>query len=176
VGLAAGPVPAVGPLPGLELEIGGVAVMPVGDQRLARGEVGGHGLLLGRIGQRPQPVPDPVAGVHGHQRRAARGHLHDQSRGRPVRPVTVVEQDEPKDVYNCVEAILRTQIGDRVELPDFGHEDWTFDTQPINLAGVQQSIAINEPRAITAFEQEPDWLDPLIAKVLVKVSQIEEVT
>ena len=90
--------------------------------------------------------------------------------------VTVVEQDEPKDVYNCVEAILRTQIGDRVELPDFGHEDWTFDTQPINLAGVQQSIAINEPRAITAFEQEPDWLDPLIAKVLVKVSQIEEVT
>jgi len=88
----------------------------------------------------------------------------------------VVEQDEYEDVQNCVECFLRTMVGERIELPDFGREDWTFEIQPIDLAGVMQSIAIQEPRAITAFEQEPDYLDPLIAKITVHLDQVQEVT
>ena len=42
---------------GLSLQVGGVAVVAVGDQRLARKQVLGDGLVDGLVGDRPQPVP-----------------------------------------------------------------------------------------------------------------------
>ena len=90
--------------------------------------------------------------------------------------VAVVEQDTIVDVTDCVEAILRTTIGDRFELPTFGVDDWVFDVQPVPTVALQQSIAIQEPRAITTLEQHPDALDHLIAVIKISVAQAEEVT
>jgi hypothetical protein len=103
-------------------------------------------------------------------------HFDMPFRFNPNNHPAVVEQDEYKDVQNCVECLLRTQIGDRVELPDFGHDDWTFDVQPVDLGGLMQNISIHEPRAISAIEQQPDWIDPLIAKVQIHLDQMEGVT
>jgi len=85
----------------------------------------------------------------------------------------VVEQDLEDDVGNCVEVIFRTRVGERVELPDFGVDDWVFEVQPLSLDGVMQQLAAQEPRAVVSFEQEPDAFDHLIAKVRVLVSQTE---
>ena len=89
-----------GPRPGprrllarLELEIGGVTVVPVRDESLVRGQVRGDRRLLGGIGHAPEPVPDPVLGVDGDQRFAA-PHLLGDLRGGGGRPVAVVEQED----------------------------------------------------------------------------------
>ena len=48
------PVPVARGVPaGLQFEVGGVPVVPVGDQRLPRRQVGGDGGLLGRVGHGP---------------------------------------------------------------------------------------------------------------------------
>jgi|SRR5215831_12967757 len=86
----------------------------------------------------------------------------------------VVAQDDVEDVMNCVEAIFRTQPGERVELPDFGIEDMTFEVQPLDLSLAAAVIFEQEPRAIMAFEQEPDRLDSMVAKVTVNIAQAEE--
>jgi phage baseplate assembly protein W len=87
--------------------------------------------------------------------------------------VAVTEQDTLEDVTNCVECIIRTDLGDRPELPDFGIENMVFEVQPIPLTDTITSIAQQEPRVATAWEQEPDAADTLIADIIVKVAQVE---
>ena len=81
------------PLARLKLEVGGVAVVPVRDESLVRGQVRGDRRQLGGIGHAPQPVPDPVLGVDGDQRFAAPRLLGDL-RGGGGWPVPVVEQKD----------------------------------------------------------------------------------
>lgn len=86
----------------------------------------------------------------------------------------VVEQDSPEDVMNCVEAIVRTTIGDRAELPGFGIEDMAFLVQPLPLTFMLEAISTYEPRAIALADQEPDYINNLTAKVTLQVAQVEE--
>jgi len=79
----------------------------------------------------------------------------------------VVEQDSEKDVMNCIEAILRTQIGSRFYVPNFGIEDPTFEVQPIDTIGIQQQILRNEPRAATTIKQSLDIVDKLVDHVQI---------
>jgi phage baseplate assembly protein W len=87
-----------------------------------------------------------------------------------------VEQDSIEDVTNCVECIVRTTLGSRPELPDFGIEDLTFDTQPLPTADQMVAVAQQEPRVATAWEQEPDPADSLVANVIIKVAEVEVMT
>lgn len=84
------------------------------------------------------------------------------------------EQDSLEDVSNCVEAIVRTAIGQRIELTDFGIADQAFKTQPLPLGEIVNRVIKYEPRASTFLGQHPDELDSLIADVLLRVS-IKEV-
>lgn len=84
--------------------------------------------------------------------------------------VAVVDQDTLEDVGNCVQAIVRTAIGQRQEYPDFGITDITLQTQPINQAEILDQIIEFEPRASGAISQAPDNFDSLIANVLISVS------
>lgn len=61
----------------------------------------------------------------------------------------VVEQDSDADVEACVEAIVRTPLGARAELPTFGVDDGAF-SGGLNSDEVIEAISIHEPRA------EPD--------------------
>lgn len=87
-----------------------------------------------------------------------------------------VDQDTIDDVSNCVEAIVRTMVGQRAELPDFGIIDPTFDPQPLNLQDIIQRVIQQEPRAALLMEQAPDRVDQLIAHVIAKVSTAQGVT
>ncbi len=97
-------VPRPGAVPGrltalLKLQVGGVAVVPVGDQRRPRGQVGGDLGQLGRVGDGPQPVPDAVRGPGLRQRRPVQGGLgHDPGGGAgavaAAAGMAVVEQED----------------------------------------------------------------------------------
>ncbi len=62
---------------GLEPAVGGPAVVAVGDQRLAAGEVGVDGGQFRGVGQGPQPVVDAVLGGGGQQRLGVLGRAVD---------------------------------------------------------------------------------------------------
>lgn len=85
----------------------------------------------------------------------------------------MVEQDSEDDVLNCVEVVLRTRIGERVELPDFGTPDITFLQQPISLQAIEAAITAGEPRSTQMLEQAPDKIDQKVAYVRVNVSARE---
>lgn len=82
----------------------------------------------------------------------------------------VTEQDTLEEISNCVEAILRTRVGQRLEIPDFGIEDPVFENQPLQLQGIVAAIIEQEPRAIVLLEQAPDRLDQMIANIRTSVS------
>lgn len=82
----------------------------------------------------------------------------------------VVEQDSSDDISNCVDAVLLTRIGSRVEMPEFGIPDPTFDIQPIELQGMFAALVEQEPRAYVLIDQEPDRFDQLIAHLTVSVA------
>jgi phage baseplate assembly protein W len=81
----------------------------------------------------------------------------------------VVEQDSTQDVLNCVEAVLRTPLGYREELPDFGVEDPTFRQMPVDPSRIAQAIERWEPRANITVDSYPDSLDEALAHVRVQV-------
>lgn len=85
-----------------------------------------------------------------------------------------VQQDTIEDVTNCVEVCVRTHIGRRKELPEFGIEDLTLRDQPIRMADVLRRVTENEPRAVVLIDQHPDALDDLIADVRMEVALREE--
>jgi phage baseplate assembly protein W len=78
----------------------------------------------------------------------------------------ICEQDSQENVAACVYAILSYERGSRVEDPEFGVEDPSFDQQPLDLDEWLEQIATYEPRARVTTQQE---VDELIAVVLVEV-------
>jgi phage baseplate assembly protein W len=81
----------------------------------------------------------------------------------------VNQQDSMDDIASCVEAVCRTNPGDRDEMPDFGIEDPTFSPQPIPLGPLLSQITTFEPRATLLASQAPAMLDAAIANVQINV-------
>ena len=75
----------------------------------------------------------------------------------------VNEQDSIEDITACVEAIVRTPIGFRQELPEFGIRDQTFTQGMINSDDVVVSLGQWEPRAEILIEEDASMLDQFIA-------------
>ena len=81
----------------------------------------------------------------------------------------VVQQDSVKDVRNCVEACIRTDAGSRLYVPQFGVDDPTFRTQPLDMTQLHAQIVLNEPRADVIISSHVDELSPMINDILVEV-------
>lgn len=81
-----------------------------------------------------------------------------------------VEQDSLEEISNCVEAVMRTIIGQRIEAPDFGIPDPTFSTQPLALQQIIDAVLVQEPRAALLLEQHPSQFDQLIDIITARVS------
>jgi phage baseplate assembly protein W len=77
----------------------------------------------------------------------------------------VNEQGSPEDIAACVEAVLRTEPGERIERPDFGLPDPTFSSLPLDLGDLIAAVSRWEPRARVLAEQYPDLLDEAVARV-----------
>jgi len=61
----------------------------------------------------------------------------------------VVEQNSQEEIEDCIEAVLRTPIGSRVEQPEYGIPDETFEqlTPDVSAEAYLNAIAEWEPRA-----------------------------
>lgn len=66
----------------------------------------------------------------------------------------VVEQDTEDEVAQCVRNICSFERGYRVEDPDFGIEDPTFTTMPIDTNDIASALAEYEERADVEILQE----------------------
>jgi phage baseplate assembly protein W len=60
-----------------------------------------------------------------------------------------VEQGSDEEIISCVEVLLRTPVGSRIEVPDYGINDYVFRQGGVALPEVESSIGFWEPRATT---------------------------
>lgn len=78
----------------------------------------------------------------------------------------VVAQDGIEEVADCVETLLRTELGSIEENPDYGITDPTFTEGMVDLNEIQTAISQWEgDRADTLIDQEPDLLDAFVTRV-----------
>jgi len=83
--------------------------------------------------------------------------------------LSVVEQDSHEDILGCVYVALKTDIGSRLYVPEFGVSDYTFNNAPIPRDKLMAEIQTSEPRAIPDIQVE---VDELIEKVQVGVGNV----
>jgi phage baseplate assembly protein W len=53
-----------------------------------------------------------------------------------------LEQDDPDEIRNCVVVLLKTPIGTRMDVPDFGVPEQLF-----RMGGIREEIVLNALRA-----------------------------
>jgi phage baseplate assembly protein W len=64
------------------------------------------------------------------------------------------QQDTESEAADCVRNILSFMKGDRIEDLDFGIEDPTFQTMPIDIDDIAETISEYEPRVDAEIETE----------------------
>lgn len=84
-----------------------------------------------------------------------------------------LEQDTVEEVAQCVEVLLSTERGERIELPSYGIEDPAF-TVTIPLNEVQSQIEDWEPRAAVILNDEADEADELLRRLRVRVTGVPD--
>ena len=68
--------------------------------------------------------------------------------------VMVVEQDTQDEIMDCVEVLIRTEAGERIEAPEYGILDQTFRERGVDLGYVLSVIEEFEDRASVQLEEE----------------------
>lgn len=79
----------------------------------------------------------------------------------------VNEQDDDNDIIDCVEVLLSTERGERIELPDYGLEDPAFRMNGADGRQIVSVIEEWEPRATIDFDD--DELEELVQTVRLRV-------
>jgi phage baseplate assembly protein W len=82
----------------------------------------------------------------------------------------VLEQDTLDEVAQCVQVLLATPTGTRMEQPDYGVVDPVFQVE-IDKGEVLRAVEEWEPRAAVALQDDPDKLDVLVRRVQARVAQ-----
>lgn len=80
-----------------------------------------------------------------------------------------VEQDSIEDIENCIVSILLTEIGARIEIPEYGMESMLFKQQPLSSGDIYNAITSQESRAHMVVSTDPDMVDYLTALVDINV-------
>lgn len=86
----------------------------------------------------------------------------------PFRFGAYTEQGGPRDLANCVFAIVSTPAGFRDEVPNFGIPDLAFGDVPVMDERIQTRIKDQEPRATLAFSEQAG-LNQLERLIRIKV-------
>lgn len=94
-------------------------------------------------------------------------HFHDH--GQNGTRVHVENQDTSEEIFSCVEATVRYNIGYRVEKPRFGIHDQTFRQSGVDRLQLEADILRWESRADLLLESDPQRVDELVSHVQVEV-------
>lgn len=80
-----------------------------------------------------------------------------------------VEQNSPKEFSNAVENIIRTPLGFRDELPDFGVHDVLFSQAPINPSLLIRDVERYEGRARLIGVELADQIDESVRHIQIQI-------
>lgn len=69
------------------------------------------------------------------------------------RSVMVVEQNSDDEILDCVEVLLSTERGERLEVPDYGVPDQSFLQGGVDVNDLVGAVARWEPRATVMIQQ-----------------------
>lgn len=81
----------------------------------------------------------------------------------------MLEQDTLDEIAQCVEVLLSTTEGQRLEVPDYGIPDPTFSVD-LPLREIETKIADWEPRA-AALLSEDESIEELVRALKVQVGE-----
>jgi hypothetical protein len=91
-----------------------------------------------------------------------------------ARGAVVNEQDSDEEILKCVEAVIRYEMGQREEKPEFGIPDLTFSEPEPDVTIIKDAITTWEPRAnFHAHDPLRDKLDVLVTTIRVEVGGTE---
>ena len=68
--------------------------------------------------------------------------------------LSAVEQDSVEDIMACVFVALKTPLGTRLYVPNFGVNDYTFNQAPLSIPRALAEVQQSEPRAIVNLEEQ----------------------
>ena len=80
--------------------------------------------------------------------------------------LATIEQDSIEDVAQGVYAVLSYERGERLEDPEFGIDDPTFDLEPVDVSTWLAQIDRYEPRAAVATRED---VSELLSAIEVEV-------
>lgn len=81
-----------------------------------------------------------------------------------------IEQDTDEHTYQQVEAVVRTPIGQRTELPAYGHPDVLFRMGGVDLDALQASISEWVEDVEDVLDPDHTLLGQLVDQVTVAVA------
>lgn len=83
----------------------------------------------------------------------------------------VVEQDSTQEIRQCILAALKTRVGSRVEAPDYGIPDRTFEQLKVNPSAdaFLAAVEAGEPRVKLLAESE---VEELVERFLIELEEI----
>lgn len=82
--------------------------------------------------------------------------------------VEVLEQDTLDQIAQCVYVLLSTELGSRIELPDYGISQQAFKKGGVDVVELQDSVSTWEKR-VEGIDVETEW-DGLLQRVRVLIS------
>jgi phage baseplate assembly protein W len=94
-------------------------------------------------------------------------HFHDHGGG--VKP-HVVEQDTIDEIFGCVEAVVRTELGTRIDEPEFGVASQEFIHRQPDLDAFITAVSRWEPRASVSAEEDRSAIEDFVMEVHLQVS------
>lgn len=80
-----------------------------------------------------------------------------------------VEQGSDEEVLDCVEVLLSTEAGERIEVPDYGVSPQVFREGGASIEEIMDTIRVWEDRAEAVIERDPGELDKLTDRLLLAV-------
>lgn len=83
--------------------------------------------------------------------------------------MATVDQDSDEDILSCVYMALKTPVGSRPYVTDFGVDDYTFKQATDAYDDLLAQIQLSEPRASAYLSTE---IDELIETVTVGVENV----
>lgn len=77
------------------------------------------------------------------------------------------EQGSDDEIFDCIEVLLSTELGEREEVPDYGVPDQAFRQNGADIGAILEVVDEWEPRAAVSIQREAleDFVDQLTVKV-----------
>lgn len=79
-----------------------------------------------------------------------------------------VGQDTDAEIWQCVEASVRTRPGDRIDRPEFGSSDQVFVQGGPDPEVMREAIVRDEPRAEVLVTVDASDLDDMVGRIRIE--------